>query len=45
MTGKNVFAILVIVAVIVGGGAVLYKLDDGHGNRTPQTIANKAASD
>jgi hypothetical protein len=45
MSSKNIIAIFVIVAVMVGGGAALYKFDNGQGNRTPQTIANKTASD
>jgi hypothetical protein len=34
-----------IVAVIVGGGAALYKFDDGRGDRTSSTIAARIASD
>jgi hypothetical protein len=45
MSGKNIIAIVVIVVVMVGGGAALYKFDNGQASRTPQTIANKAASD
>jgi hypothetical protein len=45
MNGKNIIAIVVIVVVLVGGGAALYRLDNGQGNRTSQTVANKAASD
>ena len=45
MNGKNVFAILVILAVLIGGGAAIYKLDNGQGNRTSQNVADKTASD
>ena len=45
MSGKNIFAILVIIVVLVGGGAALYKLDNGQGNRTSQNVADKTASD
>jgi hypothetical protein len=45
MSGKNIVAAIVIIAVIVGGGLALYKVDDGRGDRTSQDISAKTASD
>jgi hypothetical protein len=45
MSSKNILAAIVIVLVLVGGGAALYKLDTGQGNRTSQTVSAKSASD
>ena len=45
MNSKNVVAIIVIAVVLVGGGAALYKLDTGQGDRTSGTVSAKSASD
>ena len=45
MSIKNIAAIIIIAIVLVGGGAALYKLDNGQGNRTSQDISTKSASD
>jgi hypothetical protein len=45
VNSQNIIAAIVIIVVIVGGGTALYKLDDGHGNRTSSTESAKTASD
>jgi hypothetical protein len=45
VSSNNIIAAIVIIVVIVGGGAALYKLDNGHGNRTSADISAKTASD
>jgi hypothetical protein len=45
MNSKNIIAAIVIMVVVIGGGAALYKLDDGHGNRTSSTMSDRTASD
>jgi hypothetical protein len=45
VNSKNIIAVIVIIVVAVGGGAALYKLDDGHGNRTSSSESAKTASD
>jgi outer membrane murein-binding lipoprotein Lpp len=42
---KNIVAALVIGAILVAGGARLYRLDEGQANRTNPTVTAKAASD
>jgi hypothetical protein len=45
MSFKNIAAAIVIVAVVVGGGFAIYKLDDGRGARTSRDVSVKTASD
>jgi hypothetical protein len=45
VSNKNLVAAIVIFVVIIGGGAVLYKMDDGRGARTSSDITAKTASD
>jgi hypothetical protein len=45
LNAKNAIAILVIIVVSTGEAATLYKLDDGSGARTSQSISAKTASD
>lgn len=41
----NIIAIIVIVLVLTGGAAALYRLDTGDGTRTSQAISARTASD
>ena len=45
MNTTNIVAAIVIVAVLIGGGVTLYKMDNGQGDRTSATISAKTASD
>ena len=45
MSTTNILATIVIVLILVAGGAALYKLDTGQGNRTSQTVSARSASD
>jgi hypothetical protein len=45
MSTKNIVAIVIIAVVLVGGGAAIYKLDNGLGDRTSQTVSARSASD
>ena len=42
---KNILAAIVIAVILIGGGAVLYNVDTGRGDRTGSAIAGKTASD
>jgi hypothetical protein len=45
MSKANIAAIVVVIAVLVGGGAALYHLDNGQGDRTDKAISGKTAAD
>jgi len=45
MSTKNIVAVIIIAVVLVGGGAAIYKLDNGQGNRTSQAVSARSASD
>ncbi|QQO20795.1 hypothetical protein JJB98_13185 [Bradyrhizobium diazoefficiens] len=45
MSRTNAIAILVIVLVLAGGAAALYRLDTGEGTRTSQADSTRTASD
>jgi len=45
MSNANILATIVIILILVAGGAALYKLDTGQGNRTSQTVSARSASD
>ncbi|WP_314949304.1 hypothetical protein [Bradyrhizobium cosmicum] len=45
MSRTNAIAIIVIVLVLAGGAAALYRLDDGQGSRTSQADSARTASD
>ncbi len=49
MSKTNLFAAVVILVVIVGGGLALYKLDDGQGDRAAsvqgKNISGQMAAD
>jgi hypothetical protein len=41
----NIIAAGVIALVILGGGAALYRLDTGQGDRTSPSVSARTASD
>ena len=45
MSTKNIIAVIIIAVVLVGGGAAIYKLDDGQGNRSSNAVSARSASD
>ena len=45
MSTMNIVAVIIIAVVLVGGGAALYKLDNGQGNRSSTSISARSASD
>ncbi|WP_156947029.1 hypothetical protein [Bradyrhizobium sp. WSM3983] len=45
MSTTNIIAISVIVLVLAGGAAALYRLDTGEGARTSQDVSARTASD
>ncbi|WP_456730042.1 hypothetical protein [Bradyrhizobium sp. USDA 3364] len=42
---KNAIALIIVLAVLIGGGFALYKFDDGRAHRTDPSISRSAASD
>jgi hypothetical protein len=45
MTRTNLFAVIAIVVVLVGGAFAIHKFDNGQGNRTSSDVAARTASD
>ena len=45
MSPKNLAAMIVIAAVLIGGAIALHVVDTGQGDRTSLTLSNRTASD
>jgi hypothetical protein len=45
MSTMIIVAVFIIAVVLVGGGAALYKLDNGQGNRSSTSVSARSASD
>ena len=45
MSPKDLTAVIVIAAVLIGGAIALHVVDTGQGDRTSPTLSSRTASD
>jgi len=45
MSKANAIALIVVILVLCGGAAALYRLDTGRGDRTSGSVSARSASD